>query len=274
MMTPEGRDLNLNLDQVPAWRVLHSHDAQPAKGTSSTKGSKGVLMSSTLVEDQTGKPRFGDSQLLGMVLIAAGAIWLLDVLDVTSLSPVGVLSILLVITGLGMMLSGARRHPAAMLVGFLLITALIGASFYESDVASGNLDSAFEIGPMSSDGAFVGTTTLAPASIDELSSDYSFGFGDVTLDLSEVEFSEGETPLSVRMGAGHLRLIVPRQLAVRGRAEIGAGEVTMFGHLLSGGTGGSSGFDVPPADNQESSMTLVLELKGGFGELEVVRATS
>lgn len=231
-------------------------------------------MSSTEAESQTHKRRFGDAQILGMALLIGGALWLLDTSGVIAMSFITVLAVVLIILGAGMMLSGDKPQGGVIVAGIFVICALVAASFFLASTLSlplSNPSTIVEYGPVPSEGTLVGDATLAPTSPEELGTHYSFGVGEVTLDLSGVELPAGETPLSLKIGVGHLTLIVPSDVAVRGHAEIGAGEVSMFGRTLSAGTGTSS-FNIPAASPDESEKVLLLEIKGGLGEVEVIRA--
>ena len=231
-------------------------------------------MSSTVAESQAHKRRFGDAQILGMALLIGGALWLLDTAGVIVVSFITVLAVLLIILGAGMMLSGGKPQGGVIVAGIFVICALVAASFFFASTLSlplSNPSTIVEYGPVPSGGTFVGDATLAPTSPEELRSHYSFGIGEVTFDLSGMEFPAGETPLSLKIGVGKLTLIVPSDVGVRGHAEIGAGEITMFGRTLSAGTGTSS-FNIPAASPGESEKVLLLEIKGGLGEVEVNRA--
>ncbi len=232
-------------------------------------------MSSTVAESQTHKRRFGDAQILGMALLIGGALWLLDTSGVIAMSFITVLAVVLIILGAGMMLSGDKPQAGVIIAGIFVICLLVGASFFANtvSVSLGEPTNVDEYGPVPFKGrAFIGEATLAPTSPEELRTHYSFGVGEVTFDLSGVELPAGETPLSLKIGVGQLTLIVPSDVAVRGHAEIGAGEVTMFGRTLSAGTGGTSSFNIPAASPDESEKVLLLEIKGGLGEVEVIRA--
>ncbi len=231
-------------------------------------------MGSTVTESETQKRRFSDAQILGMALLSGGTLWLLDTAGLIAMSFITVLSVLLIILGTGMMLSGGKPQGGVIAAGIIVICALVAASFFATTltVPFSEPMTALDSGTIPFEGALLGDATLAPSSPEDLRSHYSFGVGEVTFDLSGVELPAGETPLSLKMGVGHLVLIVPPEVSVRGHAEIGAGEIIMFGRLLSAGTGGTSSFNVPAASPGELERVLLLEIKGGIGEVEVTRA--
>lgn len=231
-------------------------------------------MSSTVAESPIQKRRFSDAQILGMALLSGGALWLLDTAGFIAMSFITVLAVLLIILGTGMMLSGGKPQGGVIAAGIVLICALVAASFFAStlSVPFSEPTAVNGSGTVPFEGGLLGDATLAPSSPEDLRSHYSFGVGEVTFDLSQVELPAGETPLSLKMGVGHLVLIVPQEVSVRGHAEIGAGEIIMFGRLLSAGTGGTSSFNVPAASPGEPEKVLLLEIKGGIGEVEVIRA--
>lgn len=231
-------------------------------------------MSSAVTESPIQKRRFSDAQILGMALLSGGALWLLDTAGVIAMSFITVLAVLLIILGTGMMLSGGKPQGGVIAAGIVLICALVAASFFATTLSApfSGPRTVVGSGTVPLEGTLVGDVTFAPSSPEELRSHYSFGVGEVTFDLSGVNLPAGETPLSLKMGVGHLILIVPPEVTVRGHAEIGAGEITLFGRLLSAGTGGSSSFNVPAASPGELEKALLLEIKGGIGEVEVIRA--
>ena len=232
-------------------------------------------MSSRILEPDIHKRRFSDGQILGMALLSGGALWLMDTAGVIAVSFITAFSVVLVILGAGMMLSGGKPQGGVIAAGIFVICALVAASFFATTLSVPVSDPATiaEYEPVPFEGrAFISDTTLAPTSAEELRRHYSFGVGEVTFDLSGVDLPAGETPLSLRIGVGQLTLIVPPDIAVRGHAEIGAGEITMYGRVISAGTGGSSTFNLPAATAADSEKVLLLEIKGGFAEVEVTRA--
>lgn len=104
-----------------------------------------------------------------------------------------------------------------------------------------------------------------PSTLAELDSGYRLGAGELIVDLRELDLPPGDHPLSVRIGAGHARVIVDDGVCVASRAEVGIGAVAVFDR--DGG-----GIDVDWKDGRrapDGTPRLVLDGDVGLGLLEV-----
>jgi phage shock protein PspC (stress-responsive transcriptional regulator) len=111
----------------------------------------------------------------------------------------------------------------------------------------------------------VGEREYRPASVQEIRSEYQLGVGQLTLDLRDVDFPSGDTRVRIDLGIGEARVIVPQDVCVSPRIEIGAGEATI-GERQQNGVG---------VDWEESTgatgggSRLILEADLGLGEIRV-----
>ena len=75
----------------------------------------------------------------------------------------------------------------------------------------------------------VGEREYRPLSDANLASPYRLGAGELTIDLTEFDFTRGRTDLQVDMGMGAVEVIVPDDVCVSSRARVGAGVAEVFG---------------------------------------------
>jgi phage shock protein PspC (stress-responsive transcriptional regulator) len=71
----------------------------------------------------------------------------------------------------------------------------------------------------------VGDRTHRPESIAEVRDSYELGVGRLEVDLRDVRFPAGDTPLRVRAGVGEVVLLVPEEVCVALDSRIGGGYV-------------------------------------------------
>jgi predicted membrane protein len=108
-----------------------------------------------------------------------------------------------------------------------------------------------------------------PSSPEEVRTYYKHGAGDVVIDLSHVTFpSEGQS-VRARLGAGHLRVVVPAQGRATVTAHAGAGDLRLFGRHENG-----LDVDSSAASGNADQGTVRLNLEVGAGQIDVVREES
>ncbi|MCD2464936.1 MULTISPECIES: PspC domain-containing protein [unclassified Streptomyces] len=120
--------------------------------------------------------------------------------------------------------------------------------------------------------------TWKPASVAAVQPRYELGTGVGTLDLSALAVPAGTTvSSSIEVGAGQLRVIVPKNAVVKLHAQVGLGDLQLPGEP-------ANDIDVapdrdvtrtlaPPAGTAPAG-TLDLSLKVSIGQVEVTRAAS
>lgn len=121
-------------------------------------------------------------------------------------------------------------------------------------------------------------TSWKPASVAAVQPRYEHGSGLATLDLSALAVPKGQT-VSTRaeLGAGQLRVVIPKDVPVKLSAEAGLGDIRLPGDE-------ANDIDVSPGQERERTLpapagakpsgTLVLRLEVGAGQVEVTRAAS
>ena len=120
--------------------------------------------------------------------------------------------------------------------------------------------------------------TWRPASVAAVQPRYEVGTGVGTLDLAGLPLPAGTTvSTSVEVGAGQLKVIVPKDAVVTLRAQVGLGDLQLPGEPPND-IDISPDRDVtrtlnPPAGTTPAG-TLDLSLEVGIGQVEVTRAAS
>lgn len=119
-----------------------------------------------------------------------------------------------------------------------------------------------------------GTSTVRPDTVAATQERQHLAAGQLTLDLRDLPFEAGEqVVMEAEVGVGQLRVLVPSNVDVEVRAEVGAGEITVWGDQVSEGfrqeTTRSVDADVAPADGE-----LSLDLRVGMGQISVERVAS
>ena len=183
---------------------------------------------------------------LGIVLLAAGALWLLAATDVVDLSyRVGV-GILLVVVGLAIALSRSHRGPL-VLVGILVVLAGIPALFVDNDLWT----------------AGVGDETVTPAATADLEP-FEHGIGKLTVDLRAPGLQLDDETVVASLGIGDLLVLVPADTDVKVDAHAGIGNIEALG-------GSEDGLDVDleRISGTSGAQEVELELEVGIGSIRV-----
>jgi hypothetical protein len=183
--------------------------------------------------------------------VVGGVLWLLGALDVVDISLRAVLSIALIAVGLGLLV-GARTgaHGGLIFLGVILTAILVLISSFDIHIEGG-----------------VGERVERPATVQDLETEYRLGVGQLTLDLTDLEFPSRTTRIEATVGIGRLVVRLPSRLAVRVTGTAGAGQVTLFGKE-------ANGFDVDQAASRgqfatETGARLDLDVGVGIGQVEV-----
>ncbi|GGZ90395.1 membrane protein [Streptomyces echinoruber] len=168
----------------------------------------------------------------------------------------------LLVLGLGIAVSSFLGRTGAGSVFLAVVTAglLAGAAVLPKDI-----------------GTHWSHTRWQPHSVAQVREKYDLGAGVATLDLTRVHPGRGRTVSSgADVGVGRLRVVVPRDAAVRLTIDVGVGDIQLPGD-------GSKDVDVAPGKHQQLTLppvsgrgggTLALSLDVGAGQVEVSRAAA
>lgn len=121
-------------------------------------------------------------------------------------------------------------------------------------------------------------TDWIPVSAADVRPDYDLGTGVGTLDLSHVDLAKGQTvKTNAQVGAGRLKVIVPKDATVRLTIEVGVGDIQLPGDNekdVDVQPGKHKRLTLPPATVVKDGGTFDLDLQVGVGQAEVARAAS
>jgi phage shock protein PspC (stress-responsive transcriptional regulator) len=111
----------------------------------------------------------------------------------------------------------------------------------------------------------IGDRDYRPATTADLRDRYELGMGELVVNLSDTDLPAGDVPLEVDLGIGQARVVVPEDVCVATSADVGAGNVSLFGRDDSG-----VDVDVEDTPNAAPDVTrLVLDAEVGLGEVRV-----
>ncbi len=197
---------------------------------------------------------------LALALVAGGATALLQ-LAIGVFGPAAapvLLGVVLAVVGVGLLVgsflhAGRGLVPVAVVVGLITWGAL-----------------AAPVDGWGRDGSDLRASPLTPAQVAPL---YSSDFGDIELDLSELDLSTGSGPVrtEVRMGAGDVRITVPEDADLTLRASVDAGEISFDDEVRSGVDQELVRTDDLGEDGTASGRPLQITVGAGVGDVEVSR---
>jgi hypothetical protein len=192
---------------------------------------------------------------LGLALLAAGAVWLLDLLGIVGTIPASaVLAVALLVLGLGLLvgsIAGRARWLAFVVALLLPITYVAGLT---EDLGV----------PLR---AGVGDRVVVVTEASQVEDDLTLAAGTMLIDLTEVGRVPAGTEVVARVGAGELELRVPEGAGLEGHARVEVGESDVLGQR-------HDGFAIDREISIEADAgqpTYDLDLRVGAGELRVVR---
>jgi phage shock protein PspC (stress-responsive transcriptional regulator) len=253
-----AREHNRNRLATPATRVA-SADAAPAgaavdAGVDPTTATTAAYPAQPY-EPSPPRPRSALGLLtVSAALVAVGIMTALGVSGAADPQPADVVAVALGIVGLGLVV-GAVVGRAWLLIplGLLLVLGLGVARAIPPDV------------PWTS-----GDRVWMPTAGD-VHNRYALGVGDARLDLTKLDLATSHD-VSVRLGAGRIVVVVPPGATVDVRARASAGHLQLLGAERNG-TGLDEHQVLAPASGP-SSGTVTLDLRVGFGDVEVDRAAA
>jgi phage shock protein PspC (stress-responsive transcriptional regulator) len=121
--------------------------------------------------------------------------------------------------------AGAALVVAAFAGGFrLLILPALALALGVGFVSAANVDLH----------GGVGQREYKPTSASDLKNHYRLGMGQLVVDLRHTQLPKGDTPLKMKVGVGDALLLVPKDVCVATRTNIGAGGVDFFDHNTGG----------------------------------------
>ena len=196
---------------------------------------------------------------LSSAALLAGLMLLLRELGVDGITGPRVLAAAILVVGVGLVVGtwlGRARWLSFVGAGLLLL--LVPTAVLDGQLRHG-----------------MGERTWTPGAAQE-GMDYQLGVGEASLDLRSLE-PGSVTDLTAHVGIGRLVVLVPEDLRVRLRPDVGVGT------LLRTGLGDASSQEADPFEpttyddvvlGPATGRELVLDAEVGLGELEVRRVAS
>jgi phage shock protein PspC (stress-responsive transcriptional regulator) len=191
---------------------------------------------------------------ISMVFVALGVVAALDLSNTLHIGPSAYFFGALVTVALGLLV-GAWLGRARWLIvlGIALSIALGVATAGESWDQVGN----------------VGSDVVWRASNpDEVANRYENNFGDALLDLSAVDFAGQDRRITVEVNFGAVEVILPPEVDVTARVEVGAGEASVFDNTWSGlNQPGAAVTDLGPDGTGGGRLDLRVVVNAGDAEV-------
>ncbi len=187
--------------------------------------------------------------LLGGLLVVIGVLWLLQAAGVVESPWRAVLPGALIAIGVAVLIEARHGlHGGLVTLGVILTLALAVASIADIPLSGG-----------------VGEREHRPATLGAIDSPYELGVGDMTLDLSGVDFPAGETSVVAKVGIGQLVIILPAGVGAIVDWKVGVGDITLFDSFNQSGVG----HEGTEHRDDTGRSTVRLEVRMGIGDVEV-----
>jgi phage shock protein PspC (stress-responsive transcriptional regulator) len=111
----------------------------------------------------------------------------------------------------------------------------------------------------------IGQREYRPGSSVDLRDHYELGIGELVVDLRTTDLPKGDVPLDLDVGIGEARVIVPDDVCVATDADVGAGNIAIFG---SDHGGIDASYENAP-EAKPAATRLLLRADVGMGEVRV-----
>jgi len=226
--------------------------------------AEGVAASST------GRSGLVTPTVVSLLAIGAGVCWALQAAGLVQLSIASLAAGGLVIIGAGLLASlWLGRAPGLVVAGVALAGVLLVASAVEPWFGHPRWvqPETWQSFVHDHQTAGAGKRNLQPHTLAELQPVYELGLGDLTLDLSQLDFSGEQRDVQVQLGLGDLKVIVPEGTSVEAHGEIGLGQATALGRHEEGVS-----VRVDSSDPGRGQGSLRVDFHVGMGEGVVRRA--
>jgi hypothetical protein len=191
--------------------------------------------------------------VLGLVLVAAGVLWLLETTDAVAVPWAALAPVALIVVGIGLVAASRTGAGTGGLLTVGIILAVVSTLFAAVDLrlAGG-----------------VGQRREQPRTATDLRDSYELAAGQLVLDLSDLGLPPGSTRIRASVALGELQVIVPEGVALLAEGEVSAGEVQLVERSAEG-LGARTTFRSPGFSDQDRRLELHLSV--GLGKIELRR---
>jgi hypothetical protein len=188
--------------------------------------------------------------VLGLLLLFGGVLWFLESLNVVSVPWDALFPAALIVVGVALMIP-TRGRSGLITLGVILTVVTVATSSLDFPLRGG-----------------AGERTGRPTSTGDLRNGYDLAFGELTVDLTDLDLPQGTTSIEASVGFGELLVRVPQGVSIQARGSASAGEVRLA-DITHSGVAVDAEFE---DDGYAAADTRVsLELSVGFGEIRVER---
>jgi phage shock protein PspC (stress-responsive transcriptional regulator) len=199
---------------------------------------------------------------VSVILLIVGLVTALDLAGVVNVRVSTYFAAILLTIALGLLV-GAWFGRARWLIPLGLVTALgLGVATVAESPRSGPIRwwARHDV---------AGDVLWRPSTYDELATRYQSNFGNATLDLTDVDFTDRDAYIAVEVNFGNLTVLVPPDVDVTARADVNAGSAQLFRN--SDGGFGNSTEVTDLGEDGAGGGKLRLELEVNAGNVEVRR---
>jgi predicted membrane protein len=215
------------------------------------------MNSDLFTPEETRQPVAIGPLVWGAILIVVGVEWLLAALGVATIPWRAALAAVLIVVGLAMLVTASSGSAPEGLYTAGTVLAVVLALLSTANAA-------FSL-PLAGG---IGERSVSPTAAT-LEPEYRLVAGQLDIDLSGVDFPQGETLLEVSVTFGQISIDgIPDNVAVAVESRITAGEATLLGTRWDGvsieQSAADPGFDTAPR-------RLLIDTRVGFGQIEVRR---
>lgn len=203
------------------------------------------------------RPRsFIGAMTMLLAIIIGGIVVAVQARSASGASPTLVGGAVLVTIGAGLLIAAWWGRGAGLVAAGTLVALLIGLGMMVGDLPRN-----------------VGDSVWRPTTVAEASRIYDVGVGDGRLDLSELKLTPGANlTVNAKVSIGELTVIVPPTTRVEVHATNKVGDIKVD-QSLRGGVDVKFDKVLEPDTRPKGAVpTIVLNLRGGFGDMEVRRA--
>lgn len=188
---------------------------------------------------------------VGLTMAAAGIAAVFDQSGAISLGASQYVALILTVVGAGLIVgTWIGRARGLIALGLLLVPVLLVTSITPLPLGAG-----------------VGEARYTPATIEAIEPMYTFGVGQVVLDLTDIDWSGESETVAVTVGVGETRIVIPDDVTVFADVEIHSGELNLFGQRFVGRP-----FSGPVLDTAEGSAgggRLDLQVDHALGKVTI-----
>ena len=184
-------------------------------------------------------------------LIGVGVLALLDNAGVLFPDARHYLALAVAIVGAGLLVGSIWGRSRLLIVAGLLLAFMMGIA------AVGNAVDAFT----------EEVRTFTPATVEEVSTNYTMDSGTLIIDLTNVDWEGREIEIDAELGAGEIEIELPPDVGAVVNARAGVGQVNVFGRSSEGlGVGRSV-----TVEGIEGAGEVTMTVRVGAGQITVIQ---